>query len=301
MDGKNNKKKYIIVIMLMVVSLALGAIIGKVLLSDKNNCSKNIVIEEEEHKGDNEVVTNCINDQAKDEDKKSNEEIENEKDEEQNNNTKYWNYDNTDKMVDTMLSMIRGGCSDKNNFFITSNTNFDNMSNEIRAEIALFNYSDRYSNKLEDKIERTFGKNKKFDVPKKLNTKSSFATYELVDGEYEEAAYGGGCTGFGDTFKSAIIEKKYSENKITFKANIGYLVRDNAPNNGEDMDIDNELHSTLYNGYDKTRVIERNIYYKNEEELLNKLLYTDKLDYILFTFIKEGEVYIFDKAELIKR
>ena len=48
-------------------------------------------------------------------------------------------------------------------------------------------------------------------------------------------------------------------------------------------------------------VIERNIYYKNEEELLNKLLYTDKLDYILFTFIKEDEVYIFDKAELIKR
>ena len=48
-------------------------------------------------------------------------------------------------------------------------------------------------------------------------------------------------------------------------------------------------------------VIERNIYYKNEEEFLNKLLYTDKLDYILFTFIKEGEVYIFDKAELIKR
>ena len=37
MDGKNNKKKYIIVIMLMVVSLALGAIIGKVLLSDNSN------------------------------------------------------------------------------------------------------------------------------------------------------------------------------------------------------------------------------------------------------------------------
>lgn len=301
MDGKNNKKKYIIVMMLMVVSLALGAIIGKVLLSDKSNCSKNIVIEEEERKGDNEVVTNCINDQVKDEDKKSNEEIENEKDEEQNNNTNYSNYDNTDKMVNTMLSMIRGGCSDKNNFFITSNTNFDNMSNEIKAEIALFNISDRYSNRLEDKIERTFGKNKKFDLPKKLNAKSWFVNYELVDGDYKNVADGGGCIGFGDTFKSAIIEKKYSENKITFKANIGYLVRDNAPKDGENMDIDNDLHSTLYNGYDKTRVIERNIYYKNEEELLNKLLYTDKLDYILFTFIKEGEVYIFDKAELIKR
>ncbi len=301
MDGKNNKRKYIIVIMLMVVSLALGAIIGKVLLSDKSNCSENVVIEEEERKGDNEVVTNCINDQVKDEDKKSNEEIENEKDEEQSNNTNYWNYDNTDKMVNTMLSMIGGGCSDKNNFFITSNTNFDNMSNEIKAEIALFNFSDRYSNKLEDKIERTFGKNKNFDLPKKLNAKSRFANYELIDGDYKDVADGGGCIEFDDTFKSAIIEKRYSENKITFKANIGYLVRDNAPKDGEDMDIDNDLHSTLYNGYDKTRVIERNIYYKNEEELLNKLLYTDKLDYILFTFIKEGEVYIFDKAELVKR
>jgi hypothetical protein len=67
------------------------------------------------------------------------------------------------------------------------------------------------------------------------------------------------------------------------------------------MDIDNELHSTLYNGYDKTRVIERNIYHKNEEEIFNKLLYSDKMDYILFTFVKENQVYIFDKAELVKK
>ena len=304
-EKKFNKGKYIIVILLMVICLAVGCIIGKILLSGKNACLENAVIDEVDYKDDSE----CIYDQVKDEAKENNEKIEydindkenNNTDDEQNNNTKYWNYDNTDKMVDTMLSMIKGDCSNKNNFFITSNTNFENMPNEIKAEIALFNISDRYSNKLEDKIERTFGKNKRFDLPKKLNAKSWFVNYELVDGDYKEVADGGGCTEFGDSLKTAVIEKKFSENKITFKVNIGYLVRDNAPENGENIDIDEELHSTFYNGYDKTRVIERNIYHKNEKEISNKLLYTDKLDYILFTFIKEDEVYIFDKVELIKR
>lgn len=304
-EKKFDKGKYIIVIFLMVMCLIFGCIIGKVLLSGKNACLENAVIDEVDYKDDSE----CIYDQVKDEAKENNEKIEydindkenNNTDDEQNNNTKYWNYDNTDMIVETMLGIINGDCSDKNNFFITNNTNFNNMSNEVKAEIALFNNSDRYSNKMEDKIKRTFGKNKSFDLPKKLNAKSWFVNYELVDGEYEEVADGGGCTEFGDYFNSQIIEKKYSENKITFKVNIGYLVRDNAPENGENMDIDNNLHSTLYNGYDKTRVIERNIYYKNENEVFNKMLYSDKMDYILFTFIKEDQVYIFDKAELIKR
>ncbi len=287
MDNKETKKN-IIIVLLVVFSLFVGCILGKALFKDKSKCVDVILKEDKEKptKKEGDSVTNCIDDYVEEET--------------DNTSTNYYNYDNTEVMVNTMLGILSGECSNKDNFFITSNTNFNNMSPEIKVEIALYNHSHNYSNKLEDKIKRTFGKNKTINLPKKLNAKSNFVTYELVDGEYKEVADGGGCTGFADYFESAIVDKKIYQNKIVYKVNIGYLVRDNVSEQGEELK-EEELHSTIYNNYNKKRIIERNIYYKNEENKFNELLYSDNMDYILFTFIKEDQVFIFDKAELIER
>ena len=55
-EKKFDKRKYIIVILLMVICLAVGCIIGKILLSGKNACLENAVIDEVDYKDDSEVV-----------------------------------------------------------------------------------------------------------------------------------------------------------------------------------------------------------------------------------------------------
>jgi len=216
-----------------------------------------------------------------------------------------------EKLVNPFLDLLYRNCSSKESFYITKDTNFDNMKDEDKYEIAYLVANqikdielENFDAKLLEKgYKLAFGNDKEITLPEQLDIESMYANYSLKDGEYVLEANGGGCIIYGDFLQHKIVDSTYENDELNIIVNFVYVVRDNNLGNQSDYsNVDDEkVTSKIYNNHSKKRLIESNVPFKTEDKKINEVLSSDKTDHIQFTFVKEKDSYIFKKAELVER
>jgi len=275
---KENKKKYIIfTIVLMLVCLCVGWLIGA---NYKNIIKENEPIKEEvkpDESKNKKPFNNITEEEAK-------------------------------GLVNPFIVLLTRGCSSQDYFYIKGTTTYKNISDNDKIEIAYQSIVDKIDfekfelKELQKAFKNVFGQNKKINFPRKLDFESAMANYVLVNNNYELLANGGGCIEFNDSIHTKIVSATKTNNKITVRVNYGLLVRDNVEDLEDDEEINEEnITSKLYASHAKERIIAENIKFHDEEEEIDKLLSSEETDYITFTFTKENNNYIFEKAELKER
>ena len=275
---KENKKKYVIfTIVLMLVCLCMGWLMGanyKKIIKEEDPVKEEVKPDESKN---NKPFNNITEEEAK-------------------------------ELVNPFIVLLSRGCSSPEYFYINETTTYKTISDNDKMEIAYQSIANKIDfekfelKELQNAFKAVFGQNKKINFPRKLDIESAMANYVLVNNKYELLANGGGCIEFSDWVHTKVVSAKKDNNKITIRVNYGVLVRDNVEELEDAEEINEEnITSKLYASHDKERIIAEDIKFNDEEEEVEKLLSGEDTDYIIFTFVKENNNYIFEKAELKKR
>ena len=216
-------------------------------------------------------------------------------------------------------------CDAEGTYYFKKVTKYEDLSGSKAIEIALMNYSyeewqkiyeydkqetefdpenpvddefpDIETSYIKEKIEYTFGKNKTINFPKKLDFWDE--TYKLKGDKYVIEAQGGGCTLFTDYIETKVIEGIKNNDEYIIQVNFVYVTYD--VKEGEDFEDADDAPVVVYNNLNKKRVVAKGFKYGDQEKQLDKILNSDKTDYMLFTFKLEDNHYIFDNVEIIER
>ncbi len=277
---KENKKKYVFfTIILMLVCLSMGWLMGanyKKIIKEAPPAKEEVKPDESNNK---KAFSNITKEEA-------------------------------EELVQPFIALLTRGCSSEEYFYIKDTTTYKTISNNDKIEIASFNLEtsstgedDGFTLKeIKKAFKKTFGENKEINYPRYLNFESTFSSYSLVNNTYEVVSSGGGCVEFNDWLHTKVVSAKKANNKITVRVNFGLLVRDNVEELEEAEEVNEEnITSKLYASHAKERIIAEDIKFNDEEEEVEKILSGEDTDYIIFTFVKENNNYIFEKAELKKR
>lgn len=211
-------------------------------------------------------------------------------------------------LVAPFISLLYRGCNSEEYFYIKETTTYDNLKKADKVEIAYqaltegkdleeFSLTD-----LDKSFKRVFGETKSIIFPSKLDIETEMANYKLEGTKYVLEANGGGCLDFEDKLYTKIIETKKEESKMTIRVNYAVRsIKDKAKLQKTEKVDESKIKGTLYSAYNKKKILLNNIEYSKEDEEINKILEGDKTNYIMFTFTKENDNYIFNKAELVER
>ena len=228
------------------------------------------------------------------------------------------------ELVTPFLSAIEL-CDAKGTYYLKDITRYEDLSGSKAIEIALNNYTyeewkkiyeaekiehefdpenpvedefpDIETSYIKEKIAYTFGKDKTIKFPKKLDFWDE--SYTLKGDKYILEAQGGGCTLFFDYIETKVLEGIKNNDEYVIQVNFVYVTYD--VKEGEHFEDADDAPVVVYNNLNKKRVVAKDFKYGDQEKQLDKILNSDKTDYMLFTFKLEDDHYIFDKVEVVER
>ena len=208
------------------------------------------------------------------------------------------------------------------NFFQQKEYTFDTIDNEVKLNVIYYRYNSENDNQnkstssiveederwyfhdillsdLDKYTKIVFGEDKKINYPSSFNLQNQFESYELKNNKYVLSANGGGYMQYTDEIIPKIVSVEQSDNKIIVIVDFVYKAYDK---NSIDENLDNEsnITSTIYEGYNKKKVLEKNVH-TYEEDKIDELLWSDKTNYYVYTFSKENNNYILDNIKLVER